>query len=120
MTSVETASARWLPYLGMSAVVAGNVTANIFIKLGANPGAGALRFGPFGWQTVVGIGFFGLAVLLYAWSLKYMPLHIAQLFGVVQFMGVMFAAALLFQEAITLRQWVGIALIVVGLIVVSR
>jgi drug/metabolite transporter (DMT)-like permease len=121
MTDIETSLARALPYLGMSAVVIGNVAANIFIKLGADRAAGrTLWFGLLGWPTLVGIGFFGVSVLLYAWVLKHLPLHLAQSMAALQFIGVILAAALFFDETISIWQWLGFALIVLGLAIVTR
>jgi len=121
MTDIETSLARVLPYLGMSAVVVGNVAANIFIKLGADRAVSRpVWLGLLGWPTLVGIGLFGVSVLLYAWVLKHLPLYMAQSMAALQFVGVILAAALLFDEMISIRQWMGFALIVLGLAVVTR
>lgn len=110
---------RALPYLAMGAVVVGNVLGNIFLKLGS---AGSNResiFGVFVWQTAAGIGFFAFAVLIYAWVLRNLPLHIAQGVASLQFVGAVLAAAFIFGEPINHQNWFGIGLICMGLMFVT-
>jgi multidrug transporter EmrE-like cation transporter len=103
----------------MLLVVAGNVVGNVLIKIGATaPSGRAYLFGLFGWQTAAGIGCFGASVFLYAWVLKYLPLHVAQAVASLQFAGAVFAAAFLLGETVTPQKWVGIAFIWVGLSIV--
>ena len=107
---------RILPYAAMFLVVAGNVVGNVLIKVGASPPPGReYLFGLFGWQTAAGIGCFGASVLLYAWGLKYLPLHVAQAVVSLQFAGAVLAAAFLLGEAISPQKWLGIVFIWVGL-----
>ncbi|SDR64042.1 EamA-like transporter family protein [Rhizobiales bacterium GAS113] len=111
---------RALPYLAMGTVVAGNVLGNIFLKLGSSAGADRTSlFGMFAWQTAAGIGFFASAVLLYAWALKNLPLHIAQGVASLQFVGAILAATFIFDESISLQKWFGIGLICIGLMFVT-
>jgi multidrug transporter EmrE-like cation transporter len=104
---------RFLPYVAMLLVVAGNVIGNVLIKVFASPGRVCL-FGLFGWQTAAGIGSFGASVLLYAWVLRYLPLHVAQAVASLQFVGAVLATAFLLCETITLQKWLGIVIIWVG------
>ncbi|MGA8173108.1 MAG: EamA family transporter [Methylocystis sp.] len=111
---------RALPYMAMGMVVISNVLGNVFLKLGSSDNTGrALIFGLFGWQTVAGIGFFASAILIYAWALKYLPLHVAQAAASLQFVGAILAAALVFNEAIYLQKWFGVGLILIGLMFVT-
>lgn len=118
---IETGSslARALPYIGMGGVVVGNVTANLFMKLGSNQAAMPGSSGFLTVSTFIGIAIFGASVLLYAWVLKYLPLYLAQSMAALQFIGVIMTAAIFFGEPIIMRQWLGFALIVVGLAVVA-
>lgn len=109
---------RALPYAGMLVVVAGNVTANLLIKLGANQPASRALLGVVTWHTVLGVGCFGASLLFYAWVLRRIPLFAAQSIAVLQFVGVILGAALLFSEPIALRQWLGIGVILLGLLLV--
>jgi drug/metabolite transporter (DMT)-like permease len=107
---------RLLPYVTMLFVVASNVMGTVLIKVGANAPLGrAYLFGLFGWQTAAGIACFGGGVLLYAWVLKYLPLHMAQAVASLQFAGNVLAAAFLLGETITPQKWLGIVFILVGL-----
>jgi multidrug transporter EmrE-like cation transporter len=107
-------------YAAMLAVVFGNVTGNVLMKAGGRVEPDrAILFGIFGWQTIVGIGFFASSILLYAWVLKQLPLHIAQAIGSLQFVGATLAAAVVFGEIITPEKWFGVGLILTGLIVIA-
>lgn len=114
-------SGNMLVYLALASVVTGNVLGNFFMKLGANSEAYGYRlFGLFGWPTLLGIACFGSSVLLYAWSLRHVDLHVAQAVMALQFAGAIILAAFFFKEAIGLNQWIGLGLILTGLAVCSR
>ena len=107
-------------YAAMLAVVFGNVTGNVLMKAGGRVEPDrAILFGIFGWQTLVGIAFFASSILLYAWVLRQLPLHIAQAIASLQFVGATLAAAVLFGEIITPEKWFGVGLILTGLIVIA-
>ena len=75
--------------------------------------------GFFGWQTLLGIGFFASGVVFYGLALKLLPLYLAQAVVILQFVGVILAAAIIFGEVIEMRQWLGIAFIGIGLSLVT-
>jgi drug/metabolite transporter (DMT)-like permease len=111
---------RTYPYLSLVAVIAANVAANVFMKIGSTaPVSQSIFFGVFGWQTLFAIGLFGSGVIFYGLALKTLPLYAAQSIIVLQFVGVVLMASLLFKEPIDVRQWAGIALIVLGLTLVA-
>lgn len=113
--------ARSLPYTLLSVVVISNVLGNIFIKLGSSVNEKhAVIFGIFGLQTLLGICFFASGVLTYGWALKTLPLYAAQSVVIMQFVGVILAALVIFGERIELHQWFGIAFILIGLSLVLR
>ena len=121
MVHTEANWLRMLPYAALSAVVIANVLGNIFMKLGSSVDAKhAPILGVFGWQTLLGISFFASGVLFYGLALKVLPLYTAQAVVTLQFVGVILAAAILFGEAIDVRQWLGIAFIIIGLGLVTR
>lgn len=120
MTDTGMNLARAWPYIGMGGVVLGNVTANLFMKLGSNQAAAMTGSSSFvTLPTIVGIAIFGASVLLYAWVLKHLPLYLAQSMAALQFVGVIMTAAIFFGEPIVMRQWIGFALIMLGLAVVA-
>ncbi len=121
MIETQAGLVRALPYMAMTGVVVGHVLGTIFIKLGSSVDSNrAAIFGIFGWQTLIGAGLFASGLVFYAWALKHLPLHMAQAVGSLQFVAVMLAAALFFGEAIILQKWLGIALILVGIVLVTR
>lgn len=110
-----------LPYPAMSAVVASNVLGNVFMKLGSSgEHPSAQLFGLFGWHIIAGVSFFASAAVCYPVALKTLPLHVAQGLAALQFVGVITAAAFFFGEAIAAMKWLGIALICIGLALVTR
>jgi len=113
-------SQRYLGFAALALVIVGNAAGNVLLKLGANPNAGRQLFGLFAWQTVAGVACFGFGILAYAWALKYMDLHIAQIVVSLQYITVIALAVLLLGEQISLMQWCGIALIAAGLFVCTR
>ena len=105
----------------MGAVVAANIAANVLLKLGSSAtGRQPVVLELFGWQFLAGIACFGLAVVLYAWSLRHLPLHLAQAIASLQFAGAVLAAHFLLGEAVSSASWLGILFILLGLIIVMR
>ena len=110
---------RTYPYLSLLTVIAANVAANVFMKIGSSaPENQTILFGMFGWQTAVAICLFACGVIFYGFALKVLPLYAAQSIVILQFVGVVLMASLLFKEPIDGHQWAGIALIVLGLTLV--
>ena len=121
MIDMEAGWTRLLPYAALSGVIIANVLGNIFMKLGSSVDARhAAIFGVFGWQTLVGISYFASGVLFYGWALKMVPLYAAQAIVILQFVGVILAAVVIFGEAINIGQWIGIVFILTGLSLVTR
>jgi len=115
------AAPRVFGFFALALVIAGNAAGNIFLKLGAS--AAQQRpalLGLLNWQTVTGIACFGFGILAYAWALKQIDLHVAQIVVSLQYVAVIMLAALLLDERISVNQWLGIALIAVGLFVCTR
>lgn len=111
---------RFLGYLALAMVIAGNAAGNIFLKLGATSGKGNAIFDLINWRTAIGIACFAFGILAYAWALRHIELHVAQIVVSVQYVAVIALAALLLGEHVSQSQWIGIALITLGLIVCTR
>jgi drug/metabolite transporter (DMT)-like permease len=98
------------------------VIANLLLKTGASGigfGEPGLIHRLFSWRIMAGLGFFGAAALLYLLILSWIPLNVAQSFTAAQFVLVILASWVVLSEPINLTQWVGIALITIGIIVVG-
>jgi drug/metabolite transporter (DMT)-like permease len=104
---------------GFIVMICFTVAANILMKLGAMAPMEHRLLGLVDWRTVVGLGSFGVAGLIYAWILTILPLNVAQSVAAAQFIAVIFASSLILSEPIPLGRWLGIVLIFVGIIVVS-
>ena len=104
--------------LGMLVIVASTIVANILLKRGAiDSDASKIFFGLLGWTGVAGLCFYAVAGLVYAWVLRWIPLHMAQIIVAAQFIGVVLASWLIFSEHINGPQWAGMALIAAGILI---
>lgn len=111
---------RFFGFAALVLVIIGNATGNVLLKLGANPDVNRPLFGVFAWQTITGIACFGLGILAYAWALKHLDLHVAQIVVSLQYITVIMLAAWLLGEQISFSQWLGMAMIAVGIFVCMR
>jgi drug/metabolite transporter (DMT)-like permease len=108
------------PLLGIASMVVLTVGANLMLKLGAMaPPMQRVLLGVFSWQSFVGLALFALGGLIYAVVLRALPLHVAQAFAAAQYVAVVIAASLLLRERIAGASWLGIGLIVVGIVLVG-
>lgn len=73
-------------------------------------------------MVIVGSAFFiyGLATLLWISLLRYVPLNKAYVFMALSFVLVPIASFFLFKEQVSLGYWIGVGLIVSGVIVASK
>ena len=114
------ASPRVFGFLALTLVIAGNAAGNILLKLGAGVSQQNGILGLLNWFTIAGIACFAFGILSYAWALKHIQLHVAQMMLSLQYVVVIALAALLLGEQVTSNQWIGIALIALGLFICSR
>ena len=104
--------------IGMAVIVASTIIANVLLKLGATADdSSKIFFRVLGWTGIAGLCFYAVAGLIYAWVLKFIPLHMAQVIVAAQFIGVVVAARLILSEDINAAQWGGIALIAAGILI---
>ena len=96
------------------------VAGSLFMKVGAT-GDPAKRwfFSLVGTQSVIGIGCYGIALVLYAWLLKQVPLNVMQALATAQFIAIIIMSAMFLAEPIPPMRWVGIGLIAAGLWIVA-
>jgi multidrug transporter EmrE-like cation transporter len=96
------------------------VAANVLLKAGAMvPSAERAIGGVCDWRTLLGFAFFGASAVVYSGVLQSMPLNVAQSIAASQFVAVILASAIILAEPISLVRLTGIALITLGIIVVS-
>ena len=106
--------------LAFALMIACTVVGNIFMKLGASvPLADRPLFGILAWQSCAGIAVFAAAVVIYSIVLQWMPLNVAQSFAAFQFVAVIVASAWFLGEPISGARWLGIVLIVAGIIAIG-
>ena len=118
---------RWYGLLGIAVVF--NGVANILMKEGMRHTgegeihgiAGMIKHYLTSWPVMVGLALFALNVIAYTQALSKLPLSVAypimvSMTGLIVISGSM----LLFKETITWVQWVGFALIIGGVVCVTR
>lgn len=103
------------------AMISCTVVANLLLKTGAT--ADEVRhsglIGLLNWRVVLGLVAFGSGAMIYLLLLRWIPLNVAQSFAAAQFIAVILASAMILSEPIRAGQWVGIALIAIGITVVG-
>jgi multidrug transporter EmrE-like cation transporter len=108
---------RW--FLPLTAMIACTVAANLLMKLGSKDPTSALFLNVLSWRTAYGFVAFGCAGLFYAIALRYLPLSVAQSYAAIQFIAVILASKIILAESIDFARWLGISLIMTGIIVVA-
>ena len=102
------------------AMISCTVVANLLLKMGAVSGGSGGGIGHLlNWRVALGLFSFGLAACFYILVLQWLPLNVAQSFASAQFIAVILASTLLLSEPIRSTQWVGIALITLGIAIVG-
>lgn len=117
----ETLSVRSLSAVALAVVIIASATANVLLKIAAQPANrhGAL-FGMINLQFILGTACFGIGLLAYAWALRHIPLHVAQIALSLQYVLAILLAGWILHEHIGPLQWTGIALITAGLYLCTR
>ena len=114
------ATPRSIGFFALALVIAGNAAGNILLKLGAGAARQSAFFGLLNWQTIAGVACFAFGILSYAWALRHIELHVAQITVSLQYVAVIALAATLLGEQVTPNQWFGMTLIGLGLFVCTR
>jgi drug/metabolite transporter (DMT)-like permease len=66
-----------------------------------------------------GVACFGVSALVYMWLVRWLPLYVVQSIGAAQFIATILVASMLLDERILPWQWLGITLIVAGILLVA-
>jgi drug/metabolite transporter (DMT)-like permease len=112
---------RLLGFAALGVVILGSSLGNVLLKIGAAAATPQTPiFGLLTWQTIVGILCFGCGLIAYAWALKQFDLHTAQIVVSLQYVSIILLSYFLLGEQIARNQWIGIALIGLGLFVCTR
>ena len=106
--------------IGFILMIGSTVAANLLLKMGAMAPPGARHvFGLYDWKSVLGFACFGAAGAIYSWILNWLPLNVAQSIAASQFVAVILASAFVLAEPVPMPRLIGIALIAVGIVLVS-
>jgi len=107
--------------LAFLAMISCTVAANLLMKTGASAQGAAADFlsKATSWPVLLGVACFAAAAVLYVFILSWLPLNVAQSFAAAQFIAVIVAARIFLAEPIGELQWLGIALISLGIGIVG-
>lgn len=96
-------------------------TGNVFLKFASlhMPSHATIIARIFHPLTIFGLLFFGLGVTFYITLLGNLSLSRAQSFASAQFIGTVIASYFIFQDAISIGQWIGMCLIALGIVLVG-
>jgi multidrug transporter EmrE-like cation transporter len=95
------------------------VVANLLLKAGSGDAPSPVLLGIFSWRTIGGLAAFACAGLVYTRVLRFLPLNVAQSYAAAQFVAVILGSRLVLGEAIPAARWLGISMIVLGILVVA-
>jgi undecaprenyl phosphate-alpha-L-ara4N flippase subunit ArnE len=103
------------------AMIGFTILANLLLKTGAT--AGNAEQGQIAqllnWRVFLGLFCFALAAGCYVAVLRWLPLNVAVSLAAAQYIGVILAARWLLSEPIESGQWIGIALIALGISIIG-
>jgi small multidrug resistance pump len=116
---------RWYALLGVAVLF--NGLANVLMKFGMQhapaltDATGTIKHYITSWPVITGLALFAINVIAYTQALTKLPLSIAypimvSMTGLIVISG----SIILFKEAITWWQWMGFALIIGGVVCVTR
>jgi len=107
--------------LAFVAMISCTVAANLLLKAGASAQEADLDLlsKMMSWPVLIGLTCFAGAAVIYMLILSWLPLNVAQSFAAGQFIAVIVAARIILGEPISDLQWLGIALISLGIGVVG-
>jgi multidrug transporter EmrE-like cation transporter len=106
--------------LGLAAMISCTVIANLLLKIGAGaPPDQRIFLGSLSLISLAGFVMFGLSGVIYALLLRTLPLNVAQSFTAAQFVAVIVASSWILAEPISPLRWMGIMLIIAGILVVA-
>jgi len=101
------------------AMIGCTVVANLLMKLGSGDQRLPFFFGLLSWRSALGLMIFGVAGLCYAVVLRLLPLNVAQSYAAAQFVAVILASRLVLGEPVPMARWIGISMIMAGILVVA-
>ncbi|MGI0134146.1 MAG: EamA family transporter [Candidatus Micrarchaeaceae archaeon] len=107
-------------FFAFVAMISCTVVANLLMKVGAANIVNAERW----WRIlnpkiILGLAFFGCALLIYVLILHKLPLNVAQSFASAQFIAVILAAAFVLGEPVQPVQLIGISFITLGIALIG-
>ena len=105
--------------IALIAMISCTVIANLLLKTGAAIAGTGNIAALLNWRVVAGLATFGIAGVLYAVVLRWLPLNVAISFAAAQYVGVLIASSLVLREPIALAQWCGVILITSGILVIG-
>lgn len=107
-------------YILMACVVLCNIAANLTLKSGAGMPPSPYLFYLLSWRAVFGVVLFGCSVFFYLTALRFGTLSASQSITLLQYIGVLLGAKLIFGENFSLTQLLGCFLLCCGVFLIIR
>lgn len=107
-------------YICIFSCVLCNITANLMMKAGSSHAASPYLLGLLSWRSFLGLGIFGASALFYLTALKFGSLSVSQSIVILQYVGVLIGARLLFGETFSSTQIAGCVLLCLGVLLIAR
>lgn len=105
-------------YVYIFSCVLCNIAANLLIKSGTYHAASPYLLGILSWRSLGGLGVFGASAVFYVLALKNGPLNLSQSIAILQYVGVLVGAHLLFGEIFSFVQVVGAIFLCLGVFLI--
>ena len=108
---------KWLVYAALAIVIISNSLGNLMLKLGADTSRVSDRFSTvIPWQILIGMSCFAFGLVVYTWVLSHVELHRGQIIISLQYVLVILLASWYLGESVSLKAWIGICFIFIGII----
>lgn len=108
-----------LHWLVLAAAISASLVGQVLLKAGTGDGTGSFIAQLFRWQTVIGLGFYGGAALLYIIALRKIPMSVALPCTAVSYIVIAVLGWWFFGEGLGPQKMLAIGLIGAGVVVLA-
>jgi small multidrug resistance pump len=106
-------------WLVLALAITSSLVGQVLLKAGTGDGTGSFIAQLFRWQTIIGLGFYGGAAMLYIVALRKIPMSVALPCTAVSYIVIAIAGWWFFGEGLGPQKLVAIGLIGAGVIVLA-
>ncbi len=107
-------------YIALGAAIVSSACGQILLKTGATEGAAGFITQVFRPATIIGLGCYGLSAGAFIFALRGIPLAVAGPTSALTYVAGVLAGVFLFKEILVTTQMVGIALVIIGVVLLNQ